>query len=221
MFETIKEQLKEPVATVLRKAAEEDLQKGFIKTAIISGILSFINVILSIVKIIKSSFGYYYSSLSKAEQWERRWSEIEDAELISGFFKTWVMVAIVMAVLALILLVIAKLVKNKKEYANTLSMINSVASLCVIGNTLNVILTLIYVPLGILVSFATFVYAGLTLINAYRDSLDLENTDTLVLVTTGVLTVFVVIVAVLIANITKTSLSDITSLLELLDIVEY
>ena len=131
------------------------------------------------------------------------------------------MVAIVMAVLALILLVIAKLVKNKKEYANTLSMINSVASLCVIGNTLNVILTLIYVPLGILVSFATFVYAGLTLINAYRDSLDLENTDTLVLVTTGVLTVFVVIVAVLIANITKTSLSDITSLLELLDIVEY
>ena len=50
-------------------------------------------------------------------------------------------------------------------------------------------------------------YSSLTLVNSYRDSLNIESTDTLVLATTGVLTGLIVIIVIIVSSISGVSLS--------------
>ena len=54
-------------------------------------------------------------------------------------------------------------------------------------------------------------YAILTLINAYRESLDIENTDILVVTTTVVLTIAIIITLIVISSFSGVSLSDLIS----------
>lgn len=219
MFGNILEQFKNPVTTIMEKSEEEDIKKGIIKLAIISAIMSLINMLSSIVSIISkySKDSYWYSSYSSSELWEKRWEAIKNAELLSGFFKTWVIIAIAIAVGALILFIIAKIVKSPKEYSSNLSMVNNILIIYIVGSILNLLLSLIYAPLGWLILYATIVYASLTLVNAYRDSLNVESTDTLVLATTGVLTGLIVILVIIISSISGVSLSDLTSITKLLN----
>lgn len=219
MFGNILEQLKKPVTTMIEKSEEEDIKKGIIKLVIISAIMSLINVLSSIASIISkySKNSYWYSGYSSSELWEKRWEAIKNAELLSGFFKTWVIIAIAIAVGALILFIISKIVKSPKEYSSNLSMINNTVIVYIVGAVLNLILSFIYAPLGWLILYATIVYASFTLLNAYRDSLNVESTDTLVLATTGALTVLIVILVIIISSMSGVSLKDLTSIAKLLN----
>lgn len=218
MFRNILEQFKNPVTTIIEKSEEENTKKGIIKLAIISAIMSLLNILSSIVSIISkySKDSYWYSSYSSSQLWEKRWEAIKEAELLSGFFKTWVIIAIAIAVAALILFIIAKIVKSPKEYSNNLSMVNNVLIIYNVGAIFNLIFSLIYAPLGWLILYATILYASLTLVNSYRDSLNIESTDTLVLATTGVLTVLIVILVIILSSISGVSLSKLTSITKLL-----
>lgn len=146
-----------------------------------------------------------------------RWDAIKSAELFTGFLKTAVISAILIALIALVLFIIAKIVKSPKEYACNLSMINNTAIIYAVGSVLKLILSLIYAPLGLLIWYAVTIYASFTLINAYRDTLEVENTNMLVLATTGILSAIMVILAILLTSILKVSFSDISSLLSLLN----
>lgn len=156
----------------------------------------------------------YYSS---SELWDKRWDAIKNAGLFTGFLKTAVISAIVIAIIALVLFIIAKIVKSPKEYSNNLSMANNTAIIYVVGSILKLIISLIYAPLGLLIWYAVTIYASFTLINAYRDTLEVENTNMLVLATTGILSAIMVILAILLTSILKVSFSDISSLLSLLN----
>ncbi len=219
MIGNILEKVKNPVTTILEKAENEDTKKGVIKLAIISGVMALINVILSIAKIFSqySKKNLWYSSSSSSDLWDKRWEAIKNAEMISKFFKSWVIIAIAIAVGALILYIIAKAVKNEKEYSSNLSMVNNVIIIYIVGFIVSKIVALIYAPLGWLVIYATSVYASFALINAYRDSLDLESTDKLVLVVTGVLSALVVILAVVITSISGISLKNLDSIFKLIN----
>ena len=96
-------------------------------------------------------------------------------------------------------------------------MINNTAIIYAVGSVLKLILSLIYAPLGLLIWYAVTIYASFTLINAYRDTLEVENTNMLVLATTGILSAIMVILAILLTSILKVSFSDISSLLSLLN----
>ena len=219
MIGNILEKVKNPVTTILEKAENEDTKKGVIKLAIISGVMALINVILSIAKIFSqySKKNLWYSNSSSSDLWDKRWEAIKNAEMISKFFKSWVIIAIAIAVGALILYIIAKAVKNEKEYSSNLSMVNNVIIIYTVGFIVSKIVALIYAPLGWLVIYATSVYASFALINAYRDSLDLESTDKLVLVVTGVLSALVVILAVVITSISGISLKNLDSIFKLIN----
>lgn len=219
MIGNILEKVKNPVTTILEKAENEDTKKGVIKLAIISGVMALINVILSIAKIFSqySKKNLWYSNSSSSDLWDKRWEAIKNAEMISKFFKSWVIIAIAIAVGALILYIIAKAVKNEKEYSSNLSMVNNVIIIYIVGFIASKIVALIYAPLGWLVIYATSVYASFALINAYRDSLDLESTDKLVLVVTGVLSALVVILAVVITSISGISLKNLDSIFKLIN----
>lgn len=214
MFQNILEQLKTPVTTIIEKSEREDLKKGLIKLAILSGIMSLINVITTIISIFStySKKIYRYSS-SSSELWDKRWNAIKDAELFGTFFKTFIIIAIAIAVVALILFIIAKLVKSPKEYKSTLSMINNTMIIYVAGSILNIILSFIYKPLGILVLYAVLVYAVLTLLLGFRDSLEINSSDNLALISTGILLGVFVIVIILICAINGISLKDLNTVM--------
>lgn len=219
MFKNVLEQLKSPVTTLIEKSENEDMKKCIIKLAIISVVIPLINVISSIVTIFSeySKDSFWYSYYSSSEIWEMRWEEIQDAELLGGFFKTWAILAIVIAVGALILFIIAKLVKSPKEYTTTLSMVNNALIIYIVGSVLKLIFTLIYAPLGWIVLFASIVYMSFTLIYAYRDSLNIYSSDKLVLVTTGIFVVLIVILVILMSSISGVSISNITNITKLLN----
>lgn len=219
MFANLLEKIKSPVTTMIEKSHEEDLKKSGIKLAIVSVVMALISTISSIISIFSkySKKSYWYSYYSSSELWDKRWDAIKNAGLFTGFLKTAVISAIVIAIIALILFIIAKIVKSPKEYSNNLSMANNTAIIYVVGSILKLIISLIYAPLGLLIWYAVTIYASFTLINAYRDTLEVENTNMLVLATTGILSAIMVILAILLTSILKVSFSDISSLLSLLN----
>ncbi len=219
MFANLLEKIKSPVTTMIEKSQEEDLKKSGIKLAIVSVVMALISTISSIISIFSkySKKSYWYSYYSSSELWDKRWDAIKNAGLFTGFLKTAVISAIVIAVIALVLFIIAKIVKSPKEYSNNLSMANNTAIIYVVGSILKLIISLIYAPLGLLIWYAVTIYASFTLINAYRDTLEVENTNMLVLATTGILSAIMVILVILLTSILKVSFSDISSLLSLLN----
>lgn len=177
---------------------------------------------MGIITKISSIFSRYskdnkYSWYSDAEWFEMRSKAFEDAELISTFFKTWLIYAAIIAVGALILYIIAKFVKSEKSYASTLSMTNNAAGVCVVANIIGKLASLIYAPLGIIIVFASAVYASYALLYAFKDSLGDVDVDNLVIVTTIVMVVIVVIAALIISNQLKSSLGSLSGMMDLLN----
>lgn len=183
MFETIIEQLKNPVTSMVEKSKEEGIKKGTIKLVIISAVMALINVITSIMSIFSkySSKSWYADIYEKSELSKMKWDAIKDAELFGTFFKTWVIIAIGIAVVALVLWIIAKFIKSPKEYSDTLSIVNSAVITFVVASIINIILSKIYAPLGIIFMFAVSIYIGYSVIFAYERLLEVEDTDKLVL----------------------------------------
>ena len=214
---TIINKFKNPVSTIIEKSYEEDNKKRAIKLVVISAIMSLINIISIIMGIVEkiSKDSFYYHSYSSSQLWDKRWNAIKEAELIGKFFSNWIIFAIVILAFALILFAINKLLKKDKDYLFNLSLVNNAAIIYVIGTILSKICSLIYLPLGILCIYATTIYGGLTLLNAFRDSLELEDSNKLVLVSTGVLVVTMIILVVVMSSITGVSLKDITNITEL------
>lgn len=217
MFGKIIEQIKFPVTSTINRSKEETIKKGLIKLSILSAIFAIINVINTLSSIFsKYSSKGWYSYLDKDVLKERRWEAIKDAGLIGAFFKTVLIIAVVIGVVAFLLWVISKIVKCKKEYSETLSMTNSFMTIIAAGSILNLIISLIFAPLGLILMFMISIYAGYTLIYAYRDSLEIENADKLVIVTTGVFTVILVIVIILLCAIIGVSLKNISAITDLI-----
>ena len=212
-FKKILEELKNPVTTILEKSKTETLKKGCIKAAILSLIMAVVSILSKVISIFSrySSKSTWYKNYSASELWSKRWDAIGDAELFSNFIRSFIIFALVIAIFALILFVIAKLVKKSKDYTVTLSMVNTTLSVYVLAIVLNLIISLIYAPLGILLLYAVIVYASLSLMSAFRISLEVDDTNKLILVSTAVLTAVVLIAAVIVYAIIGNSIATIGS----------
>ena len=79
MFETIIEQLKNPVTSMVEKSKEEGIKKGTIKLVIISAVMALINVITSIMSIFSkySSKSWYADIYEKSELSKMKWDAIK------------------------------------------------------------------------------------------------------------------------------------------------
>ena len=202
MLSNILEFLKHPVTTMMDLAEKEDTKKNGIKLAIISCVMALIGVItqLQIINKTYSKDGFLGSFRSPEELAKLKSEAIKDAKLISVFFKSFVIYAAVIAVIALILFIIAKLVKSDKKYDNTLSMTNNALIICVAGFIIDMLVSLVYAPLGAIILYAAITYACYTLLIAYKESLGAVDNDNLVLMTTAVLTAVAVILALIISK---------------------
>ena len=216
-----------PVTTFQKKAQEKNIKKEAIIALVVTIVIA-LSTILSMYltatravnKVYKSyksySEKYSYSQITKEEYKEQKKaakkSALEYIEFTKTFFRTAGIVLVSIALIAGMLYVISRLVKSPKDYLELLSYSNSAFMIYTIGFILNIVLSFIYTPLGIIVQAGTLILALIALANAFKDSLQLEDSNKLVIYSTIVITV-VFAVLVLIVSKYISNLFSLSSLL--------
>lgn len=218
MFNKLLDIVRNPVTTIIKRTETEDIRKGAIKAVILSLVIALVNLISTVISIISkfTKNDFWYKNYTSSQLWKKRFEAMGKAELFSSFFKSFVIALIAIAVIAGILFLIARIAKSKKSYDKMLSMVNNVVIISIIGTILKLILSFIYEPLALLVMFGVSVYAFFSLIFAFRDSLEIENADILVLATTVVLSIVTVILVVILCAVSGVALSDIGGFVDML-----
>jgi len=140
---------------------------------------------------------------------------LEDAELVGSFFKTLAITVVAIAVVAAILFVISRMVKSPKDYIEMLAMSNSAFIIYLLGFLLNAIFSYIYAPIGVVLFGATLIFAVIALANAFRESIEVEDTNKLVIYSSIVLSVVFAILVIIAVSYVKASLGGLSSLLDI------
>ena len=226
MLGEVLELLKKPVTTMSRKAEERNVKKEAIIAAIIAVVIALVSLLTSYIGINQKvkkrylSFEEYneesYYELTKEEYKEEKKEYkddlLEDAELGSAFFRTLAITAVAICLVAGILFVISRTVKSPKNYIEMLSITNGAFTIYLLGYLLNTIFSYIYAPIGLIISVATLIYAIISLSNAFRDCLTIEDSDKLSMYSTIIITVVLAILAFIVYNSTLGALSSLDSL---------
>ena len=185
LFAGFVELLMHPVSKVTEAVQKEDIKKGAIKAAIIAAVLAIVNV-LSTIRVI-----HIKNSTSKIRD-----AYMEALNPFLSILKMFAIYLLAIIVVALILFIISKLVKDQKSLPYTLSMTVNSAIIYTVGLTLGLILSF-WTPLSILVIGIASLHSGLTLVISFVSSLSSVDTDSLVLVTVVVLMAVSIVMAII------------------------
>lgn len=228
---------KYPVTTFTKRAEERNIKKEAIIAAVISVVIAIVTVLTSYIGITKA-VNKKYKSLKDYNKNLYSWEEeitnsdfkemkkdyksdlLEDAKLAGSFFRTLAITVVAIALVAAILFIIARMVKSPKDYIEMLSMSNSAFMIYLLGFLLNAIFAYIYAPIGTVLLGAALIFATIALANAFKESIQVEDTNKLVIYSSIVLAVvfaILVIIAVSYINSITSSLGSLSSLSSMLD----
>ena len=223
MFNEVLDLLKKPVTTICRKAEEKNVKKEAITAAIIAVVIALVTLLTSYIGInqrVKKRYmsfkeyseEYSYMDITKEEYKEEKKeykSELlERAELGGTFFKTLGTTAVAICLIAGVLYIISRTVKSPKDYIEMLSMTNGAYTIYLLGFLLNTIFSYIYAPIGIIIFVASLLYAIISLCNAFKDSLTIEDSDKLSMYSTIVITVIFAVLFLIVYNSTVGAISS-------------
>lgn len=227
---------KYPVTAFSKRAEERNIKKEAIIAAVIAVVIAIVTVLTSYIGISKTvnqkykSLNDYNDSLYsweeeltksefKEKKKEARSDLLEDANLVGSFFKTLAITVVAIALVAAILFIIARMVRSPKDYIEMLAMSNSAFMIYLLGFLLNAIFAYIYAPIGVVLLGATLIFAVIALANAFRESIEVEDTNKLVIYSSIVLAVVFAILVIIVAsyiNSVTSSLSALSSLSSIL-----
>lgn len=221
--------IKYPVTTFKKRAEERNIKKEAIITGVIAVVIALVTILTSYIGIVKKANAEYkslddyneshYSKLTKEEFKERKKEEksdlLEDAHLVKSFFTSLGVTVVGIALVAAILFIIARMVKSPIDYIVTFSMSNSAFIIYLLGFLLNTIFSYIYAPIGIILFLAALIFATLSLATAFNESMQVEDTNKIVIYSTIVLAVVVAILVIIVSvylNSVMSSLSGFSDL---------
>lgn len=237
MFSEILELFKTPVTALSKRAQERNVKKEVITGAIIAVIIAVVTLITTYIGIMKP-INKEYSSVEEYNENNYSWDKdltkeefktakkkakdeaLEDAELAGSFFKTLAISAGSILLVAGILFIIARMVKSPKDYIELIAMTNGAYIIYVLGFLLNVIFSYIYTPVGTIILGGMFIYALISLCNAFRDSLEIENSDNLSMYSAIVLTIVFAILVIIVTKYVSTLTSSLSSLSDMMSMFE-
>lgn len=228
---------KYPVTTLTKKAEERNIKKEAIIAAIIAVVIAVVTVLTSYIGIVKK-VNKKYKSLDDYNDSLYSWEEeitksefkeikkeyksdlLEDAGLVGSFFKTLAIAVVAIALVAGILFIISRMVKSPKDYIELFAMTNGAFMIYILGYILNVIFMYIYSPIGIILLMSALIFAIIALSTAFRESIEVEDTNKLVIFSSIVLAVVFAILVIIVMsyiNSLTSSLSSLSSLSSMLD----
>ena len=202
---------KTPVTTFVKRAEERNIKKEGIIAGIIAVVLALVTILtayMGAMKIINKT----YKSLDKYN--DSAWEEVtksefkelkkeakeealEDLELGKTFFRQIITTVIAIALIAGILFVIARMVKSPKDYIEMLSMTNSAYIIYLIGFLLNTLFSYIYAPIGSIAFAGAAIFAIIALANSFREVIEVEDPNKLVICSSIVLTIVVAVLVII------------------------
>lgn len=226
---------KYPVTTIQKKAEERNIKKEAIIALVIALIIAVVTILTSLISINKAvkqkykSLDDYNDSLysweeevtkSEFKELKKEYKSelLENSKLVAKFFRTFGVVIGTIALVAAVLFVIARMVKSPKDYIEMLSMSISAFTIYTIGFLLNTIFSYIYSPIGSILFAASLIFAIIALANAFKESIEVEDVNKLVIYSSIVLAVvfgILVIIVMSYINSLTSSLSAINTLLDL------
>lgn len=211
MLNNILEYIKHPVTCTLDRLEQENLKSSGLKSLIISALISLISVVATYISISSrySKDSWYGSYYSDAQLRKMKSEALENAELFTNFFKSAIIIFIMIAAVALILFIIAKILKSSIEYKDILCIINRTLIASIIGIALSFVISKLYEPLGVIMLYTTSIFTSLTFMNAYRDALYIEDVDKLVVVSTIVFVVVMILLSLAVSSILSNLFSSI------------
>lgn len=182
MFKEILNLFKSPLLEMQKHSKEKNMKNSLIKTAILAGILTFINLLSNMLSAIITkelvwTKGNYVTSIE--------FSNLKDVEYINVIFKGYLINFCVIAAIAGILLLIALILKNKKEYIEYLSIANDATIIYIAGAILNLILFKMFFPLAIAVSFFAILYAFICAYTVFAETIEISDFNKFNLLITG------------------------------------
>ncbi len=213
--------LKNPVSRIVKRSQSETNVNGIAKGLLFSAILSIINVFSYITLIISrySSNIDLYSNLSYSEVWSKRLELLKNSNLLTTFFKGWIIFAIAILVGVVTLFVIGKLLKSEIKLSETASIVNNSIIPYMTISILAIILGYFYLPIKLFITFFAILFTAFTLLSSYRVCLKIKNTDSLVVIFSIVTTIVLIVVIITIVLFKDISLNYTTSLLEMLSLL--
>lgn len=222
---------KTPVTTFTKRAEERNIKKEAIIAAVIAVVIAIVTVLTSYIGIVKSVNKLYPSlkkyndtyswreELTKSEfkemKKDAKSEALEDAKLVGSFFKTLAITVVAVALVAGILFVISRMVKSPRDYIEMLAMSNSAFIIYLLGFLLNAIFAYIYAPIGVVLLGAALIFAVIALANAFRESIEVEDTNKLVIYSSIVLAVVFAILVIIAVSYVKSSLGGLSYLLDI------
>jgi len=229
MVEELMGLFKSPVTTFTKRAEERNIKKEAIIAGIVAVVIALVTILttyMGVMKIVNKTFKSLDDYNDNLYSWEEEITKsefkklkkeakedaLEDLELGKTFFKSLLTTVIAIALVAGILFVIARLVKSPKYYIEMLSMTNSAYIIYLIGFLLNVVFSYIYAPIGLILVAGTTIFAIIALANAFKESIEVEDPNKLVIYSSAVLTVVVAILVIIAMNYIN-SLFSLSSLL--------
>lgn len=192
-----------PVSKVTETVQKEDIKKGAIKGVILAFALALINVLAEIraLRIINTKDRYFSNA-------------VDAFRPVATLFKTFALNIVGIIVVALILFIIFKLVKDQKSITYTLSMVVNSAIVYTVVLLVSLIFGLIPGVFGTGVASLLIAigktHACLTLIVSFMSSLTNVNTDQLILVAIVVFAIVGIISTIIHLITTKEELGDFT-----------
>lgn len=223
---------KTPVTTFTKRAEERNIKKEAIIAGIIAVVVALVTILttyMGVMKVVNKTFKSLDDYNDNLYSWEEEISKsefkelkkeakeeaLEDLELGKTFFKTLLTTVISIALIAGILFVIARMVKSPKDYIEMLSMSNSAYIVYLIGFLLNVLFSYIYTPIGIILVAGATIFAVIALASSFRESIEVEDSNKLVIYSSIVLTVVIAVLVIIAMNYLNSlvSLSGLSSLL--------
>ena len=232
MIEELLGLFKSPVTTFTNRAEERNIKKEAIIAGIIALVIAIVTVItsfISINKIVNKKYKSLKDYNDNLYSWEEEITKsdfkemkkeyksdlLEDAELVKAFFKKFAITVGVIALIAGILFVIARMVKSPKDYMEMVAMTNSAFIIYLIGFILSTVFSYIWLPLAAIILAGTTIFAIIAIANAFRESIEVEDPNKLVIWSSVVLTIVLAILILIVANYLK-SLASLSSLLSLM-----
>lgn len=197
IFNSIINLFKMPVTTTNKQAEEATLKNSFIKSGIISAVFficTFITCFFN--EVISKSYDYKKGKYIQKFNFD----SFDFEDVITPAITTLIGVFIVLLVVAGVMYIISRILKNENSYAKLLTISANAFIPVSIASIISLLTSWLYSPIGMITIVAASVYMLFIMVFSFRNTLTIENEDKLVLlyvaITTIIFTVLYFIISI-------------------------